>query len=83
MPPRFSVRLAFCEAFSRDFAESEDSRYQSTRTPCPVYFVGNDYYTATASEEKKPKENEDYRWTKEPSDLNKRFGWQLWKAKRT
>jgi hypothetical protein len=83
MPPRFTVRLAFCEAFSLDYAEAEESRYQQTRTPCPVYFSGNDYFTATSSEGREPKANADYQWAKEPSSLNERFGWQLWKAKKS
>lgn len=77
---KFSIRLAIAEAFGFDFAEVEnDYRYQYGHTPCPVYAIGECYYTATKSPDKKPKENADYRWAQaEPPMGYLPDDWQLW-----
>ena len=44
---RFSIRHAIAAFFSMDVADVEAGhRYQPTRTPCPIYATGNDYFTA-------------------------------------
>lgn len=76
---RFTVRMALAEHWMADFAEVEDYRYQSGRTPCPIYTSGNDYYTATSGF-RHPRTNDEYRaWVRVPSDVTARFGWHIWK----
>lgn len=79
---RFSVRLAIAYAFGFDYADIEnDYRYQDTRTPCAVYTIGDGYYTATRSPDKKPKGNADYKWTPvQPMSGYIPETWQLWKT---
>lgn len=80
--PRFTTRLAIAEAFGFDFADIEnDYRYQDTRTPCAVYTVGQGYYTATNSINKKPKGNADYVWMSvAPPSGYMPDTWVLWKT---
>lgn len=82
-PKRFSVREAIAEAFGLDFAEIEnDYRYQAgvAYTPCPVYAIGDDYYTATKSPSVKPKEGNGYRWKPTSASQGSLYGWQVWES---
>lgn len=76
--PHFTTRRAVAEAYGQDIADVADYHYQPSRTPCPVFTMGDDYVTATSSPDKPPKGNADYVWVKKPSCLNIRFDWQLW-----
>lgn len=82
-PPRFSVKRALAWYLREDETEIEgDRRYQPTRTPCPVYTVGNDYLTASKTD-RNPKESADnffgyWNWVK-VEDANLPFGWTIWK----
>lgn len=81
---RFSVREAIADAFGFDFADVEnDYRYQPgpNHTPCAVYSIGEDYYTATKSPSVKPKEGHGYHWVPE-TKYTALHGWQVWKATR-
>jgi hypothetical protein len=76
--PRFSTRLAIATYFCRDVAEVEEwHRYQPTRTPCPVYYTGNDYFTA-APIGKNPKGNADWFWTPVEDATVAHYGYQIW-----
>lgn len=78
---RFSIRLAIAEAFGFDYADIEnDHRYQYGHTPCPIYTVGEGYYTATKAPNIRPKEDNDYRWLRvDPPSGHMPDKWQLWK----
>jgi hypothetical protein len=77
---RFNLRLAIAECFSMDYSTIEgDYRYQPTRTPCAVFSIGDDYYTATKSPTIKPKQSTQYRWEQFPGTVPN--GWQVWKRK--
>jgi hypothetical protein len=85
MKSRFSVRNAVAAHLGEDAADLERTRrYQPTRTPCPVYSVGNDYLTATAG--RKPRESNDahlglWRWKEiKANGYAKAMGWRIWKA---
>jgi len=80
--PRFSIRHAIASYLGDDAACVERRRYQSTRTPCPVYTDGNDYLTATASASRKPRGDGDYVWQKVPDSDGyvAAAGWQIWIA---
>jgi len=61
-----------------------DRRYQPTRTPCPVYAVGDDYLTATSSS-RKPRECSNnqfgtWRWEEvETHGYAAAMGWRIWR----
>ena len=80
---RFSVRLAIATYFNMDSACVEDDhRYQPTRTPCAVYSMGNDYFTA-APIGKKPKGSDSVlfgSWVWQPVDdaFVASHGYQIW-----
>lgn len=77
--PRFSVRVAVAMYLKEDDAEVEKNRrYQPTRTPCPVYTVGNDYLTATSGIEKSPKADREWNWQAITGSLPASLGWQIW-----
>ena len=82
---RFSVRIAIAAHIGEDQAEIERTRrYQPTRTPCPVYSVGNDYLTATTK--RRPRESDNsymgtWHWKEIPArGYAKAMGWRIWKA---
>lgn len=72
-------RLAIASHFDMDAAEVENYRYQPTRTPCPVYTAGNDYYTAT-SPSTRPKGSADYVWEPVYSWVTAMYGNVIWRA---
>lgn len=78
---RLTIRNAVAMHLGEDGAEMERTRrYQPTRTPCPVYSVGNDYLTASGAT-RRPKDDRDWRWVRVPSDVTKLTGWKIWKAR--
>jgi hypothetical protein len=71
--PRFSVRDAI--------ADMPRCRYQSTRTPCPVYHDDETgYYTATSGN-RRPPETDQWKWIEVPDQWAQSKGWHIWKAK--
>lgn len=84
MTARFSVAAAIAAHLEEDTREVERTRrYQPTRTPCPVYSVGNDYLTATSGT-RRPREVNDnqfgsWRWREiEAHGYAKAIGWRVW-----
>ena len=81
MKQRFSVRLAVATHLNEDVAGIEDERrYQPTRTPCPIYTVGNDYFTATGKN-RRPQNVGGWNWVRVRSRATEMYGWNIWKAK--
>ena len=80
---RFSVREAIATFFNADIATvEEEHRYQPTRTPCPVYATGNDYFTATRIGTK-PRGSDNARqgtwvWQAVEAPRAAGFGYQIW-----
>jgi hypothetical protein len=79
---RFTTRHAVACYLGFDAAEMEDYRYQPTRTPCPVYAVGNDYFTASKGRAPKPGTfpNPEWSWQKieEAQFYGSQLGWCIW-----
>lgn len=81
--PRFTTKMAVACFLGYDVAEMEDYRYQPTRTPCAVYAVGNDYYTATRVP-KAPKSvydrHRDWNWQRVEGAqfYGSHLGWTIW-----
>ena len=68
-----------------DVADVESQhRYQPTRTPCAVYSVGNEYFTA-APAGKKPKTSTNtniygfWNWVYVPDKTVEHYGYEIWK----
>lgn len=80
MPTKFSIKFALASHLDWDVDEVESFRYQSTKTPVPVYSVDDDYLTATKID-KLPRENTDYKWEKVNSWVTKQYGWVIWRKK--
>lgn len=82
MTARFSVRAAVAAHLEEDSGEIEaNRRYQPTRTPCPVYTIGNEYLTATNGK-RKPKGDDNYRWIEiEAHGFAKLAGWRIWRRR--
>lgn len=75
----FSAAMAVAMHIGEDVDEvKKNRRYQPTRTPCPVFTVGNDYLTATNGK-RKPRESRDYQWAKVKSSPVDTLGWNIWK----
>lgn len=81
---RFSVKSAVAAHLGEDRSTlDEERRYQSTRTPCPIYTVGNDYLTATSSLRPGPKRSKEWpAWELVRDDsYAAAMGWRIWRAK--
>jgi hypothetical protein len=84
--PNFLPRRAIAMFLGEDEAEVENEhRYQPTRTPCPVYSVGNDYYAATRGKRAPKSESghgggDPWNWVAVPTDsIPADFGWTIWR----
>lgn len=81
-PPRFSVHAAIATYLGEDGVEVKNNRrYQPTRTPCPVYIVSEDYFTATKTD-RKPKGSDDNHyglWVWHRVEAQMPYGWVIWK----
>jgi hypothetical protein len=82
---RFSVVDAVAAHLGWDRDEMRDYRYQPTRTPCAVYSVGEEFFTATTG--RKPKESNDHfygcwRWEEVPAaGYAGAMRWRIWRAR--
>jgi len=79
MTLKFSICLALAMHYDMDDKEVKEYRYQSTRTPCPVYTLDDDYVTATSG--KVPTGNHDYTWEPVKSWITAAYGWRIWRKK--
>lgn len=52
MATKTELSVAF--ALGLDVDEVKAARYQPTRTPCPIFAIGDGYYAATATGSKPP-----------------------------
>ncbi len=84
--PRFSARNAIACHLGEDGADVEGNRrYQPTRTYCPVYTVGEDYFTATRSAKSEPRDGAErwgmssFNWQRVDSWVTAAYGWQIWR----